>query len=601
MGSPILYQKPLDPLRSAKPQQIATGAFIVLLGVFAAVHWIGWSVWGEVRLYDPREVAAVFPKLAYTPAGRWVGISAIGIAIGGLILAILTGHLIGRRHYRRTIESAKDLHGSSRWAEHADVKASGLLKNQGVYLGAWEEKGQTYYLRHNGAEHCATIGPTRCSKDACVVTPTCLTWPHSMIVNDLKTESYNQTAAWRRAAGHRVYRFAPARPDSDRGNPFSTIRLRTYFEVGDTQNLAAAIPEKEHRDRDHWDNTADAFLVAAILHVMYEVRKEGRTGSPPDVLSLLSNPDQPFTETLRYMREAVHDPDGTQGWYTHPAVAQAAKDMENKAEEERSGIHSTAVTMFSLYRDPLVARAVSGDDFKLEDLMDPENPTTLYLCSPPRDRERLKPLLRLMFNQAFNVLCTDENIEKRTGKPRLLGVLNELPSLGPMPALKAMIGVMAGYGIKLLMISPDLAALNEIYGVKGGKGNLILNNARVTVMFAPVKADTETAQLISTMCGDTTVQVAEESQNSGRFSLLFKHRTGRVTNVKRALLTPAEVTSIPQAVTDPEDDELVVEGGNMLVFMGGQTPPIYAKQAQWFFDPTFKERVNYGKQTENAA
>ena len=31
------------------------------------------------------------------------------------------------------------LHGSARWADHRDIKAAGLLKNNGVYVGAWRD------------------------------------------------------------------------------------------------------------------------------------------------------------------------------------------------------------------------------------------------------------------------------------------------------------------------------------------------------------------------------------------------------------------------------------------------------------------------------
>jgi hypothetical protein len=33
------------------------------------------------------------------------------------------------------------LHGSARWADLSDIKAAGLLNNDGVYVGAWRVKG----------------------------------------------------------------------------------------------------------------------------------------------------------------------------------------------------------------------------------------------------------------------------------------------------------------------------------------------------------------------------------------------------------------------------------------------------------------------------
>ena len=55
------------------------------------------------------------------------------------------------------------LHGSARWADKRDIKAAGLLKNDGVYVGAWRDKnGKIQYLRHAGPEHVL------CTRAICV-------------------------------------------------------------------------------------------------------------------------------------------------------------------------------------------------------------------------------------------------------------------------------------------------------------------------------------------------------------------------------------------------------------------------------------------------
>ena len=52
------------------------------------------------------------------------------------------------------------LHGSARWADLSDIKAAGLLNNDGVYVGAWRDKGgKIHYLRHAGLEHVPVLRP----------------------------------------------------------------------------------------------------------------------------------------------------------------------------------------------------------------------------------------------------------------------------------------------------------------------------------------------------------------------------------------------------------------------------------------------------------
>jgi type IV secretion system protein VirD4 len=40
----------------------------------------------------------------------------------------------------------------------------------------------------------------------------------------------------------------------------------------------------------------------------------------------------------------------------HPVVAQAARELLDKSENERSGVLSTAMSFLGLYRDPIAAR-----------------------------------------------------------------------------------------------------------------------------------------------------------------------------------------------------------------------------------------------------
>ena len=62
-------------------------------------------------------------------------------------------------------------------------------------------------------------------------------------------------------------------------------------------------------------------------------------------------------------------PDGHQGQDLHAFIASAAREILNKADNELSGVVSTAVANLALYRDPVVARNIGRSDFRLADLM----------------------------------------------------------------------------------------------------------------------------------------------------------------------------------------------------------------------------------------
>src|SRR5690606_33945109 len=123
--------------------------------------------------------------------------------------------------------------------------------------------------------------------------------------------------------------------------------------------------------------------------------------------------------TLQTMLNTAHK-DGA----PHPVVASCAREMLNKAENELSGVVSTAMSFLSLYRDPIVAKNTEVSEFRIDDLMNHEKPVSLYLIVPPSDKDRLKPLLRLVINQIVRTLTRKMDFKDgefvRTYKHRLL-------------------------------------------------------------------------------------------------------------------------------------------------------------------------------------
>jgi type IV secretion system protein VirD4 len=141
---------------------------------------------------------------------------------------------------------------------------------------------------------------------------------------------------------------------------------------------------------DHWQTTAHALLVGTILHVLYAEPVKTLAG----VGAFLSDPNRTQEQTLEHMLRTGHLPSGP-----HPVVAQVARSMLNKADNEMSGVVSTATSCLDLFRDPLIARSTSTSDFRITDLMNLDHPVSLYLVVPPSDLSRLRRLIRLVLNQ----------------------------------------------------------------------------------------------------------------------------------------------------------------------------------------------------------
>lgn len=555
---------------------------IALLGFWGATEYAAWKLQWSPRLgasllrhlYPPWMIVVWSLQFDHPVYGQAVlDIFAHAQALMGLsgLAALILPVGYAYQRTRRLAGERNDLHGSAHWASDEEVQASGLLPSEGnaggVYLGAYEHRnGDVHYLRHAGPEHIMVFAPTRSGKGVGIVIPTLLGWRESVLVHDIKGENWHLTSGFRRSVlGQRVIKFDPTSPDSARFNPLAEIRIGTEFETRDVQNIATMIVDPDGKGlNDHWAKTGFDLLVGVILHVLYAEEDK----SLARIQGVLSTPGKTIQEVMKGIQTTNH-----LGDRPHPVVAQSAQAFLNKAPNEASGVLSTALSFLSLYKDDVVAQNTQVSDFTLESLM--EQPTSLYLVVPPSDKDRLKPLTRLIVNQVVRRLTEGMDFEpggksKSRYAHRLLLLLDEFPSLGKLDIFQEALAFIAGYGLKALLIVQDLTQLYAAYG----KDESILSNCHVRVAYAPNKI--ETAELLSRMSGQATVSHTQRQYSGGRFAVVLGHVNTNEQIVQRPLLTPDEAMRLP-----PDDEILFVAGHS----------PLYCRKIRYYTDKGFQRRL----------
>ncbi|MGY6634943.1 MAG: conjugal transfer protein TraG [Alkalilacustris sp.] len=552
-----------SPATSILWGQILIVSLVVLVFLWAATQWVAFRLGHQPALGAPLTEFFGWPIYrpwdlflwwywydAYAPA---VFVEGAFIAAAGGIAAILVAILLSVLRAREAHDVTT--YGSARWATAADVAAAGLFSEDGVVLGRLDRR----YLRHDGPEHVLCFAPTRSGKGVGLVIPSLLTWPGSAIVHDIKGENWQLTAGWRARIGP-VLRFDPTDAASAAYNPLLEVR-RGQREVRDVQNIADILvdPEGQLERRNHWEKTSHSLLVGAILHVLYAERDKSLAG----VATFLSDPRRTIKSTLTAMKHTPH-----LGDQPHPVVAQAAQELLNKSENERSGVLSTALSFLSLYRDPVVAAVTARCDWRIADLVAGPRPVTLHLVVPPSDISRTKPLVRLILNQIGRRLT--EELEATGGRHRLLFLLDEFPALGRLDFFESQLAFMAGYGLKAFLIAQSLNQIEKAYG----QNNAILDNCHVRVAFAT--NDERTAKRLSDALGTTTELRAMKNYAGHRLSPWLGHLMVSRQETARALLTPGEIMQLP-----PEDEIVLVSGA----------PPVRARKVRYFLDAQLKARV----------
>lgn len=559
-----------------------------------------WFAVGSVRFYQPVAWASWYFKwrtYQNVTVQHAFNVSYFVIAIGCL-LSFCSFAYVRYRGSKNLQKPVDNLHGSAHFMTAEDVMTkSGLIGNGvGVYVGAYQhpDTKKVHYLRHDGPEHILAFAPTRSGKGVGLVLPTLLSWPESVVVHDIKGEAWAITAGWRQhEAGNLVLKLEPTAMDGSSAhfNPLDEIRLGTQREVSDAQNITNMIVDPDGKGlNDHWAKTGHALLVGTMLHVLYSEPNKTLEG----VASFLSDPRRDIEQTFHMMLTAEHDTTGARGWKdpdgkptrTHPVVAASARDMLNKSPNEMSGVLSTAMSFLTLYRDPVVAENTSRSDFCIRDLMNAEKPMSLYLVVSPSDKDRLKPFVRLVINQIVRTLT--EHMDFKDGrsvahyKHRLLMLLDEFPSLGKLDILEEALAFVAGYGIKMYLITQDKSQLDKHYG----KDESIFSNCHVRIAYAPNKI--ETAKMLSEMLGEATAYKQGITISGGRMKPMLDNMSTTIQESARKLMTPDEVMRLRGPVKDSSGN--IIDAGDMLVFIAGYAP-IMGTQILYFRDPTFNTRA----------
>ncbi len=545
--------------------------------------WIGhlyapwcWIVWQQAP-WAPN-VTATF---------QIIHASLTGVAACGMLTCLAMSN--ARRRKPRKHEG---VHGTARFQSGSEIRRSGLLPpadhpHAGVYVGGWTDgRGPIRYLRHDGPEHCIVIAPTRSGKGVGNILPTLLSWPAGALIYDEKGELWALTAGWRaRHAGNVVIRWEPGAIDGSAGfNFLEEVRLGTPYEVADAQNIAQMICDPNGdgiEGKDHWGKTSFDLLSAVILHVMYKAKAASRTASLADVAYALSDPEEKSDALWEEMRTNRHLAGGP-----HAVVAAAGRDQLDRPERERGSVLSSAKTYLTLVKDPIIAENTRHSDFRIMDLMNHARPVSLYIVTRGGDKERLRPLVRLLLTMAMRQLM-GVALSYKDGRPlmphrhRLLMMLDEFPSLGRLQIIQDALPKCAGYGIKAFLAAQNREQMFNAYGAHQS----ITSNCHVRIVYAP--NEWETAEWVSRMIGNATIVKEDVTESGTRFGRL-NHVSRTYHEVSRPLLTPDEIMGLKKPRKNSDDQ--IVESGETVIFLAGERP-IFGTQILYYLDPVFSRRA----------
>ncbi|MFM0671512.1 type IV secretory system conjugative DNA transfer family protein [Paraburkholderia sediminicola] len=395
------------------------------------------------------------------------------------------------------------------------------------------------YLKYYGQDFLMTAAGTRSGKGTSLVIPNLLTYPDSVVVEDIKEENYHYTSGYRRACGHETYLWAPFSEDgrSHAYNPLEYIQRRApYTRVGDVMTIGEHLyPSNVDARLKYWNDNARNLFIGIVLYLL-------ETPSLPctfgEVLRQASGKGRAIREHISSIvstrADAAHATDGL------PALTFECLDALNRflsqSKEAFANIVSTMTAPLNVFSNPVVDAATSRSDFDLADVR--KKRMSIYVGIKPGDLKAGALLVNLFFSQLIDLNTRELPAENPALKYQCALILDEFAAPGKIDIIDTANPFIAGYNLRLMLIFQGMSQIEDpkLYGKHGAETLAI--NCKMRSLYAPrtVKESEE----YSKMLGTFTYMARSRNRSRGRSSSTSTNESAH----GRALMMPQELRAL---------------------------------------------------------
>lgn len=512
--------------------------FLIKLGhpefpAYKAVPWTAIEYW---HYYGNDEYTRRW--LLYTLAGAGV----VTAAFVGILLAPMT----------------RSLHGDARFAKRKEVAAAGLFGEEGLILGKWGAR----FLMLGGQLAALCAAPPRSGKGVGLVQPNMLNWPGSVVVLDIRKESWAATAGFRSKFSE-TWLFDPVAEDGRtmQWNPLDYVRDDPVLRINDLQKIANMLSPDPAEGDPFWPASCRTLFLGLSLY-LFETPGLPRTFGEI-VRQIMYGRGESVGEHWKNIiecRETSEQP-------LSQACKAALYDFIYTSGNTQSSIRKTFTAKLELWLNPLIDAATSASSVDLREIR--KKRISIYVGVRPGDLNRLQLILNLFFEQLIDLNTIDmpTNTSNRDRSYQVLLMMDEFTAPGRMPIFAAAMSYLGGYNIRPFIIVQSVSQLRSTYGAEVAE--TIVTCCGATVAFAP--KEQKHANEISESLGDLTVKQKTRSHQP----MSGKAGSVNTSEAPRRLLKPQEVKEIGVK--------------RELVFVEN-VKPIICEKVRYFSDKAFARR-----------
>jgi type IV secretion system protein VirD4 len=523
-------------------------AVILFCIAYAGMHWFEFR---STQLFDALNsnliggLKLLWTEISQHGTSRRVGI-ATAIAFGAMI-ALMTMLFVALKKRQTT---------DARFLNLLEAKELGLTDKGGVFVGRiggkiikvpgsfsqrgsgrrskWKPNlvgGQKLWIDGDDVGGFV-IGPPRSGKGASLIVPNCLLWPDSLIVLDMRGETYEATAGYRQKFS-RVVRFSPAdeKGETEKYNPLDFVSINPDQRDIDINSIAAALLPTPKNDA-YWIQDGRALFSGVVSWVLENPEVAPSDKNIGTVLRIIEGTELSLRDWLLKEAGAGKGKHGDWiGYFTRSCLARFAV----MADKQFDGVYGTLAAAVKPFKNERILRATATSTFDIR-AMRREN-ISLYLDFRIQQVASIGPIFNVLMTQFMDYMSRD--MMQRHEK-RVLVLLDEFQNLGKLENALTVATVLGGYGIPTWFFVQSLRSIDNVYTREGRQ--TLVNAARAQIFFGA--QDPEDQRYVSQLLGERTDTVVDVSHSGTMFDQ--KRTSVQSKHVMRPLMRPDEIGSMDE-------------------------------------------------------